>query len=101
MIIETTEEVPAKTLTRKHMRCDACGKEQTNREWPAEQSDYEGSYCHAAFEVTVPMTVRGVGYEGDGGREGVAWDFCPDCFEKHIRPLLETIAKPREVDESW
>lgn len=79
---------------------NSCGKEQTDGEWPT--TDAERGHNRAAeHEVRVSSVILGYGWEGDGDRNGLAWDFCPECFEGKVRPLLETIAKPRKVEESW
>jgi hypothetical protein len=27
----------------------------------------------------------------------LVWDLCPACFEKHVQPVLDAIARPREA----
>lgn len=99
MINKIPYEVPAETRHRTVSVCDCCGAEQTPGEpgWSAEAK--WGRDAH--HEVKVESVHHEIGYEGDGGLKGIAWDFCPKCFDKKVRPLLETLAKPRKVDESW
>jgi|1185.fasta_scaffold582630_1 hypothetical protein len=95
--IETTEQVPATTRTHRHIKCDICGKEQAEQQW--ECAPKWGKDAHV--EVTVSIVKVEVGYESDGSRDGSEWDFCPECFHDKVRPLLETLAMPRKMEESW
>lgn len=96
MIIETKRQIPAQPAHETiahHLKCDCCGAESNDsRGWNDRRFDSD--------EVTVTRMHREM-YPECGNAEGVAWDFCPKCFDEKVRPLLETIAKPRKVDESW
>jgi hypothetical protein len=85
---------------RRHIKCDVCGKERANGEWPTTDAE-RGHNRVAEHEVHVSSTILGYGWEGNGERNGFAWDFCPTCFDDKVRPLLETLAMPRKVEESW
>lgn len=98
MIIKTPYTVPEHQSEREHVRCDICGAEQVDQEWPEKKTQH---YHYAKHEVTVEFVTRYVGYENDGAKKGEAWDFCPSCFAEKVRPLLLTLAQPRTVDESW
>jgi len=99
MIKKIPYDVPAHMRHHSVSVCDGCGAGQTPGEsgWIAEPRWGRDAYR----SVTVESMHHEVGYEGDGGKEGDAWDFCPTCFEEKVRPLLMKLAKPRKVDESW
>lgn len=98
MIIKTPYVEPERQTYREHVRCDICGADQVRQEWPEKNTKYHRSAEH---EVTVEHVTRYDGYESDGAKKGQAWDFCPGCFEEKVKPLLLTLAQPREIDESW
>jgi hypothetical protein len=93
----TIEQVPATTRKLTITICDCCGA-KTDDEWETEE---DSGYQSASHEVTVESIRVNRGYEMDGKRTGLAWDFCPTCFDQKVRPLLETIAKARKVEETW
>ncbi len=109
--VERKVEVPATTSTEVDVTCDGCGAVEPKNGWSAPPSPEAQYFRSSEFEVTIEarttmrVTVEGktsfVGYEGDGEEAGVAWDFCPSCFKTKVRPLLETIAKPRKIKVSW
>jgi hypothetical protein len=93
----TIEQVPATTRERDIIVCDGCGTQKEGLRWhdpDRSNSMYRGT------EVTVEIK-RVRNYPGDGDSRADAWDFCPTCFDQKVRPLLETIAMPRKVEESW
>lgn len=98
-MIKTHEEpIPASVRKVMTVVCDACGAEQADSQWPAKAT---WGRDDAEAEVQVRSVVREIGYECDGSIVGLEWDFCPACFENKVRPLLESVAAPRKVNESW
>ncbi len=86
----TTEQVPATTRERTITTCDGCG---------ANAGDGGGDLRVFAAPVTIKSEVLTLGLAHR--RVVSTWDFCPPCFDQKVRPLLETIAKARKVEESW
>ena len=99
MIEKKTVEVPATTRTDEVKICDCCGA-RSDAEPSAWDAD-PGYYQNASSAVTVASTATRYGYESDGEEVGLAWDFCPPCFETKVRPLLETLSAPRKIGETW
>lgn len=93
MLIETKTEVPARVSVSHQLKCDGCGAESKGYDsWPTD--------TYEADQVTIER-VKKRNYPETGSSIGVAWDFCPKCFDEKVRPLLEVIAKPRKVEIDW
>jgi hypothetical protein len=86
----TIEQVHATTRERTITICDCCG---------ANPEGAVGDPRVFAAPVTIKSEVLTLGLAHR--RVISAWDFCPSCFDQKVRPLLETIAKGRKVEETW
>lgn len=78
------------TRTARFTTCELCGTETREDEWNRELYEHD--------EVTI-SNVHKTHYPESGSTEGEAFDCCPKCFGKKVRPLLLGLGmKPRIVD---
>lgn len=98
LTLETVDvpAVPATTRKKRVITCDSCGLRNHSADY-GDNSWNEGHYTRTEVQVHVKQFET---YPECGSSEGLFWDFCPECFEAKVVPLLETIAKPRREEEN-
>jgi hypothetical protein len=86
---EYTEEVKRKRQIARI--CPACGK-RNKTDLPDWDVDH-----HISKSVNISIEHR-ESYGGSGSSETRSYDICPECFDKHVVPLMESLSVP--VEES-
>lgn len=82
-----TKELPAHESTYlDKIKCCYCGRETSS-----ETSENVGNWHEDPvyeFKQIIVRKEEGARYPSDSWGEIEEWDICPECFEKHIRPVL-------------
>lgn len=81
-----TKTLPARESTQvDKIKCCYCGRE-TGSTTGHDVGDWNSDAYE--FEEIIVRKEEGVRYPENSWGELEEWDICPECFEKHIRPVL-------------
>ena len=94
--VSAVPAVPEKIIDKETgFKCDYCGR-TCFEEYSGEDSpNWRGGYDH---DVVVIRRSEGEDYPECHDRKIEEWDICPDCFDKHIRPILPKVSRKHEVN---